>query len=59
MHANAKHVSAYQRLQADLMGGAELSGLRDDIKMQVDRAVAQLPSQTYVEQYCRAPEMAA
>jgi tryptophan halogenase len=45
---------------ADLMGDAELSGFLNDIKMQVDRTVAQLPShQAYVEQYCRAPEMAA
>jgi tryptophan halogenase len=45
---------------ADLMGDAELSGFLNDIKMQVDRTVAQLPShQTYVEQYCRAKEMAA
>jgi tryptophan halogenase len=42
------------------MGDAELSGFPNDIKMQVDRAVAQLPChQTYVEQYCRAPEIAA
>jgi len=37
---------------ADLMDDAELSGFLDDIKMQVDRTVARLPShQTYVEQY--------
>ena len=42
------------------VAGAELSGMLYDIKMQVDRTVAQLPShQTYVEQYCRAPDMAA
>ena len=40
---------------ADLMGDAELSGFLNDIKMQVDRTVAQLPShQSYVEQYCPA-----
>jgi tryptophan halogenase len=45
---------------ADLMGEAELSGFLNDIKMQVDRTVAQLPShQAYVEQYCRAPELPA
>jgi tryptophan halogenase len=45
---------------ADLMGDAELSGFLNDIKMKVDRTVAQLPAhQTYVEQYCKAPEMAA
>jgi tryptophan halogenase len=42
------------------MGDAELSGFLNDIKMQVDRTVAQLPShQTYIEQYCRASDMAA
>ena len=45
---------------ADLMGDAELSGFLNDIKMQVDRTVAQLPShQSYVEQYCRAADMPA
>jgi tryptophan halogenase len=45
---------------ADLMGDAELSGFHNDIKMQVDRTVAQLPAhQTCVEQYCRAPDLAA
>jgi len=40
---------------ADLMGDAELSGFLNDIKMQVDRTVAELPShQSYVEQYCPA-----
>jgi tryptophan halogenase len=45
---------------AGLMGDAELSGFLNDIKMQVDRTVAQLPShQAYVEQYCRAGGMPA
>jgi tryptophan halogenase len=45
---------------AMVMGDAELSGFFNDIKMQVDRAVGPLPShQTYVERYCRAPEIAA
>jgi tryptophan 7-halogenase len=40
---------------ADLMGDAELSGFLEDIKSNVDRTVAQLPShQAYVEQYCKA-----
>lgn len=45
---------------ADLMGDAELSRFLGDIKATVDRTVAQLPShQTYVEQYCKAPDMRA
>jgi tryptophan 7-halogenase len=45
---------------ADLMGDAELSGFLNDIKMQVDRTVAQLPShQSYVDQYCRASVLPA
>jgi tryptophan halogenase len=44
---------------ADLMGDAELSGFLNDIKMNVDKTVSQLPAhQVYVEQYCRAPVMA-
>jgi tryptophan halogenase len=43
---------------ADLMGDAELSGFLEDIKSNVDRTVAQLPShQAYVEQYCKAPHL--
>ena len=43
-----------------VMGDAELSGFLNDFKMQVDRTVARLPSrQRYVEQCCRAPEIAA
>jgi tryptophan halogenase len=42
---------------ADLMGDAELAGFLGDIKSHVDRTCAQLPDhQTYVEQYCKAPE---
>jgi tryptophan halogenase len=45
---------------ADLMGDEELSGFLNNIKSQVDRTVAQLPShQAYVEQYCKAPPMGA
>jgi tryptophan 7-halogenase len=40
---------------ADLMGDAELSGFLNDIKMSIDKTVAQLPPhQAYVEQYCPA-----
>jgi tryptophan 7-halogenase len=40
---------------ADLMGDAELSRFLNDIKMQIDKTVAQLPPhQAYVEQYCPA-----
>jgi tryptophan halogenase len=40
---------------ADLMGDAELSGFLNDIKMNVEKTVAQLPPhQKYVEQYCPA-----
>jgi tryptophan 7-halogenase len=40
---------------ADLMGDTELSGFLNDIKMSVDKTVAQLPPhQAYVEQYCPA-----
>jgi tryptophan halogenase len=40
------------------MGDAELSGFLEDIKSNVDRTVAQLPShQAYVEQYCKAPHL--
>jgi tryptophan halogenase len=43
---------------ADLMGDAELSGFLGDIKANVDRTVAQLPThQAYLEQYCKAPGM--
>jgi tryptophan halogenase len=35
------------------MGDAELPGFPNDIKMNFDRTVAQLPPhQAYVEQYC-------
>jgi tryptophan halogenase len=45
---------------ADLMGDAELSGFLADIKANVDRTVAQLPThQAYVEQYCKAPDLRA
>jgi tryptophan 7-halogenase len=45
---------------ADLMGDAELSQFLDGIKSSVDKTVMQLPShQTYVEQYCKAPDLRA
>ena len=43
---------------ADLMGDAELGHFLGEIKMSVDRTVAQLPAhQAYVEQYCKASPM--
>jgi tryptophan halogenase len=54
MYPDAHHPAA------DLMGDTELAGFLNDIKANVDRTVAQLPPhQTYVEQYCKAPDMAA
>jgi tryptophan halogenase len=45
---------------ADLMGDEELKRFLGEIKGNVDRTVAQLPShQAYVEQYCRAQDLRA
>jgi tryptophan halogenase len=41
---------------ADLMGDAELSGFLGDIRAQVDKTVAQLPThQAYLQRYCATP----
>ena len=45
---------------ADLMGDEELRRFLGEIKANVDRTVAQLPShQAYVEQYCKAQDLRA
>ena len=45
---------------ADLMGDDELKHFLGGIKSHVEKTVAQLPQhQAYVEQYCKAPPMAA
>jgi tryptophan 7-halogenase len=45
---------------ADLMGDEELARFLGDIKASVDKTLAQLPKhQTYVEQYCKAPDVCA
>jgi tryptophan halogenase len=45
---------------ADLMGDEELRRFLGEIKANVDRTVAQLPShQAYVEQYCKAQDVRA